>query len=108
MKVRTLGQWDRVAHVIGSSAHTIPGGWKQYWLEETRLAWPAYCQMFGCFEDCVLGAHIYVQGRGWQNYIMPCCQDCNNRVDLRHYSRDNPNWNRPKDEAIVVETNSNR
>ena len=109
--MRTLSSYnDEVAHVIGSSrGRGRRRSWKQYWIEETGEAWPDECQMGDCYNECVLGAHIYIRGRAWQNYILPCCQDCNNNVDLRHHSRDNPNWSRPEHGAIVVEApNSER
>ena len=104
--MRTLKEYDEVTHVVGSSkGRGRRRSWKQYWIDQTGEDWPDYCQMDDCYKDCVLGAHIYVRGRGWKNYILPCCQDCNNDVDLRH-SRYNPNWSQPEYGAIVVEAPS--
>ena len=108
--MRTLYYDDEVAHVIGSSrGKGRRRSWKQYWIHKTGEDWPDHCQMSDCYGDCVLGAHVYVRGRGWQNYILPCCRDCNNDQGLRHQGRDNPNWNRTEDGAKVVEApNFNR
>ena len=108
--MRYLYSDDKVAHVMGSSrGEGRKRTWKQYWIAESSKDWPDLCQMRNCYQRAVLGAHIYVKGRGWQNYIMPCCQDCNNSFELHHHSRDNPNWSHPKDGTIVVEApNSER
>ena len=103
-----LSQDSQVAHVVGSSRRSRRVGgrtWKQYWEYKTERPWPDRCQMGGCDNKCILGAHVYIrgnQGRAYQNFILPCCQDCNNNGALRYQSRNTPNWKPPKDGAIVV------
>ena len=108
--MRYLYSDDKVAHVMGSSRGKGEKiSWKQYWTAKSPEDWPYYCQMENCYQQAVLGAHIYVRGRGWQNYIMPCCQDCNNNSRLHYHGRDSPNWSSPEDGTIVVEApNSGR
>ena len=96
-----------MAHVIGSSRRSQRVGWltwRMFWELETGEEFPDTCQMYSCENPSDLGAHVYIRGRGCQNYIMPCCQRCNQNRTLHFQGQDNPNWSQPKDQAIVVAT----
>ena len=46
----------QVSHVVGSSAQK--GNWKKFWLDHTGRVWPKKCQILGCGQRALVGAHV--------------------------------------------------
>ena len=68
-------------NVGGSSKHeTTPSGqtWKEHWERAKRVSFPSKCV---CCNNgrAEVGGHVYVDGRGQKQYIVPMCRTCNGK-----------------------------
>ena len=59
------------------TSDNVPDGyssWKDYWEAKTGRKWPRYCDVYGCPNEAVVGAHVKKVG-SYDNkwYIVPLC-----------------------------------
>ena len=71
-----LNNTDSITNSPGSSQCSASTSWKQFWIERTKLQWPANCQVKGCATPPEHGAHIRIKRRK-KMYIIPMCAKCN-------------------------------
>merc|ERR1711963_190844 len=87
---------DRVKHVTGSSQFRRREGWRGFWQRKTGEPFPTTCRMHQCGNEAVLGAHVYIEEYGLTEYIIPCCQPCNQDQELHQ------TWSYVKRDTKVV------
>ena len=67
---------DKWANKKGTSDRSCScGSWKDHWLQNSGLNWPAACSVSGCSSKPVLGAHIYNSDVSGEK-IAPFCDSC--------------------------------
>lgn len=67
----------------------------------TSITWNT-CQILGCFNDANRGGHMYVEGCGSNNYILPICAVHNGQKDLDCGDAQCSKWIRTKPTAILL------
>ena len=63
----------------GTSARNCRcGSWKNHWLNYSGTSlWPRTCSVAGCYNQAILGAHIFNPSISNKIYIVPMCDSCN-------------------------------
>lgn len=67
----------------GTSDNDPPKGypsWLDYW-EKQKGGTAKYCRISGCGNPVDVGGHVYIEGEGGKEYILPICHDCNNKPE---------------------------
>ena len=74
-----LKSGHQVENVAGT-AHNTPNNsstWKEHFQKHAYNGWPSACARLGCNRRATDGAHVRVQGKGYEVFILPLCHPCN-------------------------------